>query len=116
MITRDQATYAELRFGVVLPTWLDAQDLDPATAALARVLAKELRQCMAQRDGLRRLVQKHRADADYLLALLTRGEAFQETLPHRPSMREAAERLALREDTLQALVLAFHEATSEPHP
>lgn len=116
MITKEQAAFAERRYGLKLPTWLDAQDMDVSTAALARAVARRLRDVMDKRNGLRRLVAKHRADADYLLAILNRGETITETLDERMSMREAAERLADAEEQLEPLVLALYEATDEPHP
>lgn len=116
MITKDQAAFALIRYGVQLPTWLDAKDVDPATAALGRAVARRLQDVMTKRTGLRKLINKHRADADYLLGILTRGEVFTETLDERMSMREATERLADAEDQLATLVLALHEATDEPHP
>jgi hypothetical protein len=116
VISKDQAAFAEMRYGLKLPTYLDAEDVDPPTAALGRAVARRLADVMTRRIGLRKLVAKHRADADFLLAHLNRGEAISETLDERMSMREAAERLADAEEQLEPLVVALYEATDEPHP
>lgn len=116
MITKEQAAFVKLRYGVDLPTWLDAQDMDVPTAALGRAVAQRLRQVMNGRSTLRALIRGHRADADYLLAALNRGEEIAETLHERMGMREAAERLADAEEQLTPLIQALYEATDEPHP
>lgn len=116
MITKEQAAFAERRYGLKLPTWLDAQDLDTATAALARAVSRRLREVMDKRVDLLALVKQHAADGEFLLGFLRLPKEISATLAERTSLREAAERLADAEEQLEPLVLALCEATDEPHP
>lgn len=116
MITRDQATYAELRYGVVLPTWLDVEDMDPATAALARAVAAGLRRVMDMRNRLRRALYEHAADIEAAREMLDSGAEISEDLHERTSVAAALKAIANLEQILEPVVVALHDALDEPHP
>jgi hypothetical protein len=115
MISRMQAEYAERRYCVKLPTWLDANDMGPGTPALARAVAAGLQQGIQMRSGVAALIRLHQkmlADAVELLA----AREVTEDLDDRTSVPRALKALAEHEERLAPLVQALYEATDVPHP
>lgn len=111
MITEAQARFVQYRYALELPTDLDAEALDRPTAALARAVARRVRDVMDKRVGLLALVKLHAADREHLLTYLRLPKEIDETLPERTSLRQAAEALADAETQLEPLVVALYEAT-----
>jgi hypothetical protein len=116
MITREQSLYAERRFGVTLATWLDAEDMDPAAAALARAVGAGLRRAMEMRSGLRRALRQHADDIAATREMLESGREITEDLPHRVAVADALKAIADLETTLEPVVAALYQAWDEPHP
>lgn len=115
MITKDQALYVDRRYGITLPTWLDAQGMDTATAALTRAVCAGLRRAMQMRTGLRVLLRQHAEDVASARALLESGVEIEEDFPARMSVADALKAIADLEQTLGPVIQALHEATNETH-
>lgn len=115
MITKAQAEYAEQRYGVKLPTWLDANDMAPGIPALARAVAGSLQRGMRLRRTAAVLLKEHQRLIVDAAALLD-GRKITENLDEPRSLAGALRALADHEELLAPLVQALYEATDEPHP
>jgi hypothetical protein len=114
MISKMQAEYAQHRYAVQLPTWLDANDMGCGIPALARAVAAGLQQGIQMRAGVASLIRLHQKTLAEAAELLAAREVTEDP-DERKSVPSALRALAEHEERLAPLVQALHEATDEPH-